>query len=126
LSHPHAHQLLRSPVFVENVIGILSEFFHICPDKHLSQFDEITVLLVIHLDNSPRIRAPAYLSAIGSDDNFVRSNNCEGDFAGNLFVLGNGLLVLVVIRGSLEDVNIVMSDVRENLATRLIRAKAGG
>jgi hypothetical protein len=115
LSDAHAHQLLRSPVFIEDIIRILSELLHICPDKHLPQFDEITVFLVVHLDDTPGVRPPTNLPAIRSDDNFVRSDDCKGDFAGNFFRLRDGLLVLVVVRGGLEDVDIVVSNVRENL-----------
>jgi hypothetical protein len=115
LSDTHAYQLLRSPVLVENVVRVLPELFHICPDEHLPQFDEITVLLVIHLDNTPGVSTAANLPPIRSDDEFVGSNDSEGDFAGNLLVFRDGLLILVVVRGRLEDVDVVVGNIRENL-----------
>jgi hypothetical protein len=73
------------------------------------------MVFVVHLDDAPWIRSPAYLTSVKAVDNLVRAYDSKWYFAGNLLGFRNGLLVLVVVCGRLEYVNIVMSDVGKNL-----------
>ena len=65
LSNTHAKKLLRSPVLVEEVVGILPELFHLCTNEHLAKFGEVALFFVIDFDNTPRILASTNLTAVG-------------------------------------------------------------
>jgi hypothetical protein len=99
---------------------MLLELLHVGTDEHLPQLDEIAVLLVIHLDDTPRVATTADLAAIGSGDLIRSANNGEGNLGHDLVVLGNGLLVIELIPGSLKDLNLVELDVGKNLKTGLV------
>jgi hypothetical protein len=73
------------------------------------------VVLIVHLDDAPGVRAPADLAAVGGGDDLVRADDGEGDLGRDLLGLGEGLFVLVVVGGRLEDVDVVVRDVREDL-----------
>jgi hypothetical protein len=115
LGHTHAEQFLCSPIFIEDIVRVFSQLLHICANKHLSKLDEITVLFIIHFNNTPRILTSANLATVGGVYKPVRTNDSERNFAGNLLSFSNRLIVLVVIGGCLEDVNVVMSYIRQNL-----------
>jgi hypothetical protein len=112
LSDTHAEEFFGPPVFIENIISILSEFFHVRSDEHLSELDEVTMLLIIHFNDTPWVCSSTNFEAIRGVHNLVRAHNSKWYFAGNLFSLRNGLLIFIVIGGCLEDVDIVVSDVR--------------
>ena len=118
LSNTHAKKLLRSPVLVEEVVGILPELFHVCTNEHLAKFDEVAVFFVIDFDNTPRILASTNLTAVGCINELVGADNCERNLAGNFLCFGDGLFVFIIISGCLEDVNVMMLDVRQNLQDR--------
>ena len=97
---------------------MLPQLFHVRPHKHLTELDEVTVVLVVHLDNSPRVRTSTDLAAIRRGDEAVRTDHSERDFTGNLLGFRNGLLILIFIGGCLKDVNIVVSNICKNLRAR--------
>ena len=89
--------------------------FHVCADKHLAQLDEVAVLLVVDLDDSPGVATAADLATFGSGDLGVGTDNGEGYLVHDLVVLGNGLLIVELVARSLEDLDVVVLDVAENL-----------
>lgn len=115
LHDTHADQLLCTPVLVEHVVGVLAELLHVRTDKHLSQLDEVTMIFVVDLDDTPGVRATAHLTAIRGLHEPIRAHDGEGNLARYLLRLGNGLLVLVLVRWCLKDVNVVVVDVGQYL-----------
>ena len=115
LHDTHADELLCSPVLIENVVRELAKLLHVGSDKHLAELDKVAVVLVIDLHDTPRVRTTANLAAVKGLDNPVRANNRERDLAGNLLGLRNSLLVLVLVRRGLEDLNLVVGNVCEYL-----------
>lgn len=94
---------------------MLLQLFHVCADKHLAQLDEVAVLLVVDLDDTPWVAATADLAAFGSGDLGVGTDNSEGNLGHDLVVLGNGLLVVELVARALEDLDVVVLDVAEDL-----------
>lgn len=119
LYNTHADKLLCSPVLVENVVGVLAELLHIRANEHLPQFDEVTVIFIVDLHNAPRVRATAYFTSIRSLDKVVRADHGKWNLAGDFFSLGESLFVLVLVRWGLEDMDIVVSNVGEDLAAAI-------
>ena len=115
LRDAHAEQFLRTPVLVQNIARVLSQLFHVGANQHLSQFDEITVVLVVDLDDTPWIDSSPNFTTIRSPDYFVRSDDGEGDFARDFLSLCKRFFVLVVVCGRLEDVNVVERDIGKYL-----------
>jgi hypothetical protein len=120
LCDTHAEEFLRSPVLVQNIISILPELLHVSPDEHLSELDEVAVLLVIDLDDTPWVRPPAYFTTIRGLDNLIRADDSERNLAGNLLGFSNGFLVFIFICGCLEDVNVVVGNISQNLSLLLL------
>ena len=87
LDNTHVEQLLRSPVLVENIVGVLPELLHVRTDEHLAELDEVAVLLIVHLDNTPRVFATANLTAVGCLHELVGTYNSEWDLACDLLGL---------------------------------------
>lgn len=79
------------------------------------------MVLVVDFNNTPGVDTTADFTAIGSRDDPVRANDGKRNFAGNFLMLSNSLLVLVLVSGCLEDVNVVIGDVGKNLASIAIR-----
>ena len=115
LGHTHVGELVRAPVLVEHEVGMLLELLHVGADEHLPELDEIAVLLVINFNNTPRICAPAHFTAIGCLDEGIRAYYGKWNFAGDLLRLGQRFLVFVLVSRCLEDVNVVVSNVGQNL-----------
>jgi hypothetical protein len=63
------------------LVRVFLQLFHVRPDQHLSQLDEIAVFLVVDFDRSPWIRTSSDLTTIWSGDDGIGSNDCEGNFA---------------------------------------------
>ena len=116
LHDTHADQLLRSPVLVENIVGVLPELLHVRPDEHLAELNEVAVLLIVHLDDTPRVFATANFTAIWCLNKVVRAYYGERNFAGNLLRFSQRLLIFILVGWRLEDVDVVVSDVSENLS----------
>lgn len=115
LGDTHLNELVCSVVLVEVVVGVLLELFHVCANEHLSEFHEVAVLLVVDLDDTPRVLTTAHLTAIGVCDLIVRTNNGERDLGHYLLVLGDGLFVIKLVARTLENLDIVVLDVCQNL-----------
>jgi hypothetical protein len=80
-------------------------------DQHLAQLDEVTVLLLVDLDDTPRIFTSADLAAIGSGNLVSSTNDCERNLGHDVVVLGDGLLVIKLVPGALEDLDAVVLNV---------------
>lgn len=124
LRDTHLQQLVGAVVLVENVVGVLLELLHVRADKHLPQLDEVTVLLVIDLNDTPWVATATDLTAISVGDLVSRTNNSKGNLGQDLVVLGNRLLVVKLVTGALEDLDLVVLDVGENLQVVRGRLKA--
>jgi hypothetical protein len=84
-------------------------------DEHLAQLDKVAVLFVIDLDDTPGVPTPTNLAAIGSSDLGVGTDNGEGHLGHDLGILGDCLLIVELVARALEDVNLVVCNVREDL-----------
>jgi len=84
-------------------------------NEHLAQLDEITVVLVVDLDDTPWVLATTNLATFWSGDLGIGSHNGERYLGKNLVVLRGGLLVIVLVSRTFEDLNVVVVDVRQNL-----------
>ena len=116
LDDAHAQELLRSPVLVKDVVRVLPELLHIGADEHLTELDKVTVILIVDLDDTPGVGTTTNFTTVWGRNNLVRTNNSERNLAGNLFSLGQRFLVLVLVSGCLEDVNLVEGNICEKLA----------
>ena len=115
LNNAHAQELLRSPILVKDIISVLPELLHVGTDEHLAELDKVAVLLVVDLNNTPGVGTATDFTTIRSCHDLVRADNGEGDLAGNLLGLGQRFLVLILVSGGLEDVNLVEGNISENL-----------
>lgn len=115
MSNTHTEELLGSPVFVKNVICVLPQLFHVRADKHLAKLDKVTVLFVVNFNHTPWVGTTPDFTAIRGLYNAIRANNSERNLAGNFLCLSNGFLIFVLVRGGLEDVNLVVGNVGKNL-----------
>jgi hypothetical protein len=84
-------------------------------DEHLSELDEITVLLVIDLDDTPGVLTTTNFAAIRGSNLVGSTNNSEGDLGHDFVVLCDRLLVVELISGALEDLDAVVLDVGKDL-----------
>ena len=75
------------------------------------------MILIVDLDHTPWVDSTANLAAIRGSHDLIRTDDSEGDLAGDFFSLRKGLFVLVVVCGRLEDVDVVERDIREYLRT---------
>jgi len=75
------------------------------------------MVLVVDLNDTPWILATADLAAFWGADLGISTDNCERYLGEDLVVLGRGLLVIVLVSRTLEDLNVVVVDIRENLQT---------
>jgi hypothetical protein len=96
---------------------VLLELFHVSANQHLAQLDKVTVFLVVHLNDAPWVATAADLATLGVGNLVVGSNNSERNLGHDFLVLGDRLLVIELVAGSLEDLNGVVLDVGEDLKT---------
>jgi len=115
LSNTHAQELLGSPVLIENIVGVLAKFLHIGADEHLAKLDEITVVLIVDLNNTPWVCTSADLTTVRGFNDLVGADDGKRDLAGNLLSFCKCLLILIVVSGSLEDVDVMVGNIRKNL-----------
>lgn len=115
MENSHAQELLCPPVLVENIIGVFAQFFHVGSNEHLTELDKVAVVLVINLDHTPRVNTAADNAAIGSLDGLIRTDNSKRNLAGDFLGLSNSFLILVLVSGRLEYLDVVVGNVRENL-----------
>jgi len=95
----------------------------VCANKHLAQLDEVAVLLVVDLNDTPGVATAADLAAFRSGDLSVGTDNGEGNLVHDFVVLGDGLLVVELVARALEDLDVVVLDVAEDLEMMLVKAQ---
>lgn len=125
LGDTHLGELVRAVVLVQEVVGVLLELLHVGADQHLAQLDKVAVLLVVNLDNTPGVATTTDTAAISGGDLRVGTNHSEGDLGHDLLVLGNSLLVVKLVAGTLEDLDRMVLDIGKDLesgvkSTRLV------
>jgi hypothetical protein len=81
----------------------------------LSKLNEVAVLLVINLDDTPGVSTATNLAAVGTSDLVVGTDNSEGNLGHDLVVLRDCLLVIELVSGALEDLDTMVLDIGENL-----------
>jgi hypothetical protein len=94
---------------------VLLELLHVGADQHLAQLDKVAVLLVVDLDDTPGVATATDATTISSVDLGVGTNNGERNLGHDLLVLSNGLLVIKLVAGTLEDLDGVLLDIGEDL-----------
>lgn len=124
--HTKRLKLVGSVVFVEEVVGVLLELFHVCSDEHLAKLDKVAVLLVVHFDDTPRVLAAPNLAALGGAHFGVGAYNSEWDLGHDLVVLGNRLLIVVLVAWSFKDLDAVVCDVCKDLEDESVNAVSEG
>ncbi|KAI6757469.1 hypothetical protein HG531_003294 [Fusarium graminearum] len=120
LRHTHSKQLVGTVVLVKLVVGVLLELLHVCSDEHLSKLNEVAVLLVVDLDDSPGVSTATDLAAIGTGDLVVGTNDGERNLGHDLVVLSDRLLVVELVTGTLKDLDTVVLDIGKNLYCNLL------
>lgn len=115
LSNTHTQQLLRSPVLIENVVSVFPELLHVSANEHLPQLDKVAMIFIVHLHNAPGVRTTTDLATIGGSHKPIRANDSERNFASDFFCFRDGLFILVVVCGGLENVDVVEGNVRKYL-----------
>jgi hypothetical protein len=73
------------------------------------------MLLIIDLDDTPWVRPPANLTAAWRQDDRIRADNGERNFARDFLRFIYGLFIFVLICGRLEDLDIMIRYIRKNL-----------
>ena len=73
------------------------------------------MLLVVDLDDTPWVATATDLATFRSLDLGVGTNDGEGHLGHDLVVLGDRLLIVELVAGALEDVDVVVVDVGEDL-----------
>jgi len=73
---------------------VLFEFFHVSSDQHLSQLDEVAVLLIVHLDDTPWVAAASDFAALGVGYLVVGSHDGKWNFRHDFLVLCDGLFIV--------------------------------
>lgn len=122
----HTHQFIASVILVKNVARLLLQFFHVrsistpvakgnVPDEHLSQLDEITVLLIIYFNDTPGVLSPPDDPSVFGFYGGVTSYDCKWHFRHDFTVLLNCFVVIEFIAGRLENLNLMMFDVCQDL-----------
>ena len=59
LSDTHTQQLFAAPFFVKSSVSMFAKFLHVGSDKHLAKLNKVTMILIVHLNDTPWIRATA-------------------------------------------------------------------
>lgn len=119
LSNTHTGELLGTVVLVESIVGVLLKLLHVGADKHLAKLDEVAVLLVVNLNDTPWVTTSANLAAIGAGNLGSGTDNSERNLGQDLVVLSNGLVIIELVAWALEDLDVVELDVRKDLANML-------
>lgn len=133
LGDTHGEKFLGTVILVQDVVGVFPQLLHVRANEHLSQLDEITVILVIDFDCAPRVSTPTDLTAVRGVDDVVASNDSKRDLAlqsvslarwegratyRDFLVLLYCLLILVLIHWRAEDPDLMMVDVVQDLGGR--------
>jgi hypothetical protein len=62
----HSDQLFTPVAFIQDVVGVFPQLFHMGVNQHLTELDEIAVTLVVDLDRSPGVSTTSDVSTVGS------------------------------------------------------------
>ncbi len=84
-------------------------------DEHLAELDEVTMLLVVNLNNTPWVTASADLATIRAGDLGRGSNDSERNLGEDLIVLGDSLIIVKLVAWSLKDLDVMELDICEDL-----------
>ena len=115
LSNTHLRELVRAVILVKRIVCMFLELFHVCSDKHLSELDKVTVILVIDLDDAPRVPTTANVPTLGARNLGVRTNDSEWNLRHDLLVLGNRLFVVELVARTFKNLNGMVRDVGQDL-----------
>lgn len=115
LGDAHGSELLGAVVLVEEIVGVLLQLLHVRANEHLAQLDEVAVLLVVDLNDTPGVAAATDLAAFGSGDLVVGADNSERHLGHDLVVLGDSLFVVKLVARAFENLNVVVLNVAEDL-----------
>lgn len=66
LADTHSDQLFTPVAFIQDVVGVFPQLFHMGVNQHLTELDEIAVTLVVDLDRSPGVSTTSDVSTVGS------------------------------------------------------------
>ena len=80
LINAHPFQLVRPIILIQHIVRILAQFLHVRTHEHLTELDEIAVLLIVDFNHAPRVGAPADLAVVGRGYGGGGADDCEGDF----------------------------------------------
>ena len=95
---------------------MFSQFLHVRADEHLAQLDEIAVLLIVNFNYTPRVRATPDGAPIARVDFAVRAYDGEGDLGCDFLIFSDRLFIIIIVLWRLEDTDLVVRDIREDLA----------
>jgi hypothetical protein len=98
---------------------VLLEFLHVCADEHLAELDKVTVFLVIDFNHTPGVATSTDFASLRRLDLSVGSDNGKRHLRHYLVVLGYGLVIIKVVARALEDVDLVVVNIRKNLTPLL-------
>jgi hypothetical protein len=115
LHNTHANQLLRAPVLIENIIGVLTKLLHVSADEHLTKFYKIAMVLIVYLYDTPRVGTATNFTTVRCLHHAIGANDSEGNLASNFFRFSKCFLIFILIGWRLEDLDLVMSDVSKDL-----------
>jgi hypothetical protein len=83
----------------------------VCANEHLAELGEVAVLLIVHLDDTPRIFTTTDLASVRGGELVCGTHDSERNLGHDFAVLSNGLLIIKLIPGTLEDLDTVVADV---------------
>jgi hypothetical protein len=91
----------------------------VCADEHLAELDKVTVFLVVNLDHTPGVTTSTDFASLRRLNLSVGSDDGKWNLGHYFSVLGNCLFVIEIVARALEDVDLVVVNVRENLTPLL-------
>lgn len=95
-------------------------------NKHLTELDEVAVFLIVNLNSTPGIPPSTDLASVSGRNFGVGTDNSKGNLGKDLVVLGDGLFIVKLVSRTLEDLDVVVSNVGEDLVARLATKEADG
>lgn len=73
------------------------------------------MIFVVNFNDTPWIRTAADLASVRCRHLLIGTDDCEGDLASYLLSFRDGFVILILVDGRLEDVDVVISNVGEDL-----------
>ena len=84
------------------------------PNEHLSQFNKITMLFIVHFDDSPGVLPCPDDPAITHLHGRVGTDDCKWHFGHDFSVFGDGFVVIEFVAGGFKDLDLVVFDVGQD------------